>query len=114
VSLDRSGSVWRLDGLRIRVLAGSMKRKTENLFVRFLPKQEVNERELNFIHTHRHCGNSISFVIAGKQHIYELGDTLREIRTMGSCAVSAPSDVHSNVAGLRAPWRTTVYVAVKC
>ena len=80
-------------------LAGSMELKVVDFLVRFPPKQEVNGRAVNLIHTHRHCGISNLFVIAGEQHIYEPDGTLREVRTVGSYTVSPPGDVHTECGG---------------
>ena len=80
-------------------LAGSMELKVVDFLVRFPPKQEVDGRAVNLIHTHRHCGISNLFVIAGEQHIYEPDGTLREVRRVGSYTVSPPGDVHTECGG---------------
>ena len=80
-------------------LAGSVELKVVDFLARFPPKQEVNGRAVNLIHTHRHCGISNLFVIAGEQHIYEPDRTLREVRTVGTYSVSPPGDVHTECGG---------------
>ena len=80
-------------------LAGNMELKVVDFLIRFPPKQEVDGRTAHLIHTHRHCGISNLFVIAGEQHIYEPDGTLREVRRVGSYTVSPPDDVHTECGG---------------
>ena len=80
-------------------LAGSMEFRVVDFLVKFPPKKELDDRVVNLIHTHRHCGISNLFVIAGEQQIYEPDGTLREVRTAGSYTVSPPGDVHTECGG---------------
>jgi len=80
-------------------LAGNLEFKTVDFLVRFPPKNEVDGKVVNLIHTHRHCGVSNLFVVAGEQHIYEPGGTLREVRTAGNYSVSPPGDIHTECGG---------------
>jgi hypothetical protein len=80
-------------------LAGSMELKVVDFLIKFPPKKEVNGRVVNLIHTHRHCGITNLFVIAGAHHIYEPDGTLREVRPVGNYTVSSPGDVHTEGGG---------------
>ena len=95
-------------------LAGSMEFRVVDFLVKFPPKKELNDRVVNLIHTHRHCGISNLFVIAGEQHIYEPDGTLREVRTAGSYSVSPPVMSIQNAGESREAWFTTAFVAAAC
>ena len=81
-------------------LAGSLDFKTVDILVRFPPNKAIDGKPQTLIHTHKHCGQSNQFVLAGEHHIYETDhSTLREVRPAGYYSVSTPGDIHTECGG---------------